>query len=111
MIASSYPSSSYESPTPPVTAIAIARFDASPLLKHGEIAEIRMLEKHIASSQAFIPMATASEEWAPWAGDTGAKVKGLGGMLVVGCLPDAGKLTAFFNLTPLFSSSLAGGRN
>ena len=52
-----------------------------------------MLERHAASSQAFLPLAKAGAEWDEFTGTKGLdQVRG-GGMIVVGCLNGAGKLS------------------
>jgi len=51
-----------------------------------------MLERHAATSQAFIPFAKAGSEWDEFTGEKGLPESRGGGMVVVGCLPGAGEL-------------------
>ncbi|SCZ94765.1 BZ3500_MvSof-1268-A1-R1_Chr12-1g03643 [Microbotryum saponariae] len=90
-ITSSYPASSSSS-TPAadkaVTSISLARIGPVPELKFGTSFEVRMLERHAASSQAFMPLNTSGDEWTRWNGEKGLKGQEQtpGGMLVMGAL-------------------------
>ncbi|KAM0785990.1 hypothetical protein ACM66B_006808 [Microbotryomycetes sp. NB124-2] len=88
----------------PHTAINVIRVGPPQGLTHnGTTFEVRMLERHIATSQAFIPMSKQGQEWQEF---TGGAEKGFeqtkgGGMLIVGCLsgpdgqPDFATLKVF----------------
>ncbi|SGY20218.1 BQ5605_C017g08534 [Microbotryum silenes-dioicae] len=96
-ITSSYPASSSSSSTPEadkaVTSISLARIGPVPELKFGTSFEVRMLERHAASSQAFIPLNTSGDEWTRWNGEKGLKGQEQtpGGMLVMGALSGEGE--------------------
>ncbi|KDE05928.1 ureidoglycolate hydrolase [Microbotryum lychnidis-dioicae p1A1 Lamole] len=108
-ITSSYPASSSSSSTPEadkaVTSISLARIGPVPELKFGTSFEVRMLERHAASSQAFIPLNTSGDEWTSWNGEKGLKGQEQtpGGMLVMGALsgeddkPDLNSLRVFLS--------------
>lgn len=53
-----------------------------------------MLERHAATSQAFIPFGKAGGEWDAFTGEKGLKAERGGGMVVVGCLPGVGTFAA-----------------
>ena len=50
-----------------------------------------MLERHAATTQAFIPMAKAGAEWEEFNGEKALKQTTGGGMIVVGCLNGPGE--------------------
>lgn len=53
--------------------------------------QVRMLEKHIASSQAFVPMQRQPIAFENWTGEPSLPKTDGGGMIVVGCLPKDGE--------------------
>ncbi|SCV72932.1 BQ2448_6857 [Microbotryum intermedium] len=88
-----------------VTSISLARIGPVPELKFGTTFEVRMMERHAASSQAFIPLNTSGDEWTRWNSEKGLKGQEQtpGGMLVMGALngkddkPDLSTLRVFIS--------------
>lgn len=71
----------------PVTAIFVFRATPPPGLAAGSTYEVRMFERHAATTQAFIPMARG--EWGGGIGEP--KLEGTGGMVVLAALNGPGE--------------------
>lgn len=89
-IISTYPAA--ESGSEPITSISVIRIGPPAGLALGSEFAVRMLERHAATTQAFVPMAKAGRAWDAFNGQTALERDGeeAGGMVVVGCLNGAG---------------------
>lgn len=88
-IISTYPAA--ESGSEPITSISVIRIGPPAGLALGSEFAVRMLERHAATTQAFVPMAKAGRAWDAFNGQTALERDGeeAGGMVVVGCLNGA----------------------
>lgn len=76
-----------------VTSISVIRIGPPPGLDHtgSRPFQVRMLEKHVATSQAFVPMQRQPKAFDTFTGEEGLPETEGGGMLVMGCLPKDGE--------------------
>ncbi|KAK4046132.1 Allantoicase [Microbotryomycetes sp. JL201] len=89
----------------PHTAINVIRVGPPKGLSHeGTTFDVRMLERHVATSQAFVPMSKAGHEWDEFTGQKGLEQTRGGGMLVVGCLGGPDGLPDYSTLKVFVSS-------
>ncbi|KAM0755967.1 hypothetical protein T439DRAFT_320661 [Meredithblackwellia eburnea MCA 4105] len=85
----------------PKTAISIIRIGPPKGLALGGKFELRMFERHAATTQAFIPLAKAEPKWEQFTGEKALVQDSSEGMIVVGCLngaddkPDLSTLKVF----------------